>query len=267
MKELLAALVALLLSSTAVFAWGYTAHHVIAEIAEQFLEPQTVHKVRALLEVENVTKLAEVSTWADAIRTQRPETASWHYVDIPIHPPQGGVQGYDRSRDCPHDDCVVAKIVQFEGVLADQRLPDRQRLEALKYLVHFIGDLHQPLHVSNDNDRGGNEIAVTFMGQPTNLHAVWDTSIIEAAVRRDERGYAIKLTQDITPDKITSWSSSDPAAWANEGYEIAANMIYQELPHSGALPDSYEAEALPIVNEQLERAGVRLAMVLNSSLK
>jgi hypothetical protein len=79
--------------------------------------------------------------------------------------------------------------------------------------------------------------------------------------------YAIKLTQDITPDQITSWSSGDPAAWANEGYEIAAHMLYQELPHSGALPDSYEAEALPIVNRQLERAGVRLAAVLNACLK
>src|SRR5690242_14075240 len=103
MKELLATLVVLLLSSAEAFPWGYTAHHVIAEIAEQFLEPQTVHKVRALLELENVTTLAEVSTWADEIRTQRPETAPWHYVNIPVHPPQGGVEGYDHSRDCPHD--------------------------------------------------------------------------------------------------------------------------------------------------------------------
>jgi hypothetical protein len=266
MKELLATLV-ILFSSSQAFAWGYTAHHVIAEIAEQFLEPQTVPKVRALLEVENATTLAEVSTWADEIRTQHPETAPWHYVDIPIHPPQGGTEGYDHSRDCPHDDCIVAKIQQFEGVLSDPQLPDRQRLEALKYIAHFIGDLHQPLHVSNGNDGGGNEIAVTFMGQPTSLHAVWDTGIIERAVRGHERGYALKLAQDITPDELTSWSSGDPVAWANEGYEIAVHMIYGKLPHSGALPDSYQVEALPIVNEQLERAGVRLAAVLNAWLK
>jgi nuclease S1 len=265
MRELLATLV-LLLSSAQAFAWGYTAHHVIAEIAEQFLGPQTVHKVRALLEVENVTTLAEVSTWADEIRTQHPETAPWHYVDIPIHPAQGGVEGYDRSRDCPHDDCVVAKVVQFEGVLSDQQLPDRQRLEALKYIVHFLGDLHQPLHVSNDNDRGGNEIPVTFMGQPTNLHAVWDTGIIEAAVRGDERGYAIKLAQAITPDELARWTNGDPVSWANEGYRIAVSSIYNELPHSGTLPDDYEAKALPIVNQQIQRAGVRLAKVLNEFL-
>lgn len=266
MKELLATLVVLLLSSTEAYPWGYTAHHVIAEIAEQFLEPQTVLKVRALLEVENVTTLAEVATWADEIRTQRPETTPWHYVDIPIHPPQGGVEGYDHSRDCPYDDCVVAKIVQFEGVLSDQQLPDRQRLEALKYVVHFIGDLHQPLHVSNDNDHGGNEIAVTFMGQQTNLHAVWDTGIIEPAVRGDERGYATKLAQAITPDERVQWTGGDPVSWANEGYRIAVSTIYNELPHSGNLPDYYETNALPIVNQQLQRAGVRLAKVLNEVL-
>lgn len=148
----------------------------------------------------------------------------------------------------------------------DQQLPDRQRLEALKYIVHFIGDLHQPLHVSNDNDRGGNEIAVTFMGQQTNLHAVWDTGIIEPAVRGDERGYAIKLAQAITPDERVQWTGGDPVLWANEGYRIAVSTIYNELPHSGNLPDYYETEALPIVNQQLQRAGVRLAKVLNEVL-
>jgi hypothetical protein len=265
MRELLATLV-LLLSSAQALAWGYTAHHVIAEIAEQFLEPQTVNKVRALLEAENVTTLAEVSAWADEIRTQHPETAPWHYVNIPVHPPQGGVEGYDHSRDCPHDNCVVAKIAQFEGVLSDQQLSDRQRLEALKYIVHFVSDLHQPLHVSNNNDRGGNEIAVTFMGYKTNLHAVWDTGIIEPAVRGDERGYAIGLAQAITPDELVQWRAGDPVSWANECYRIAVSSIYNELPHSGNLPENYEANALPIVNQQLQRAGVRLARVLNEFL-
>ena len=255
------------MSPAQAFAWGYTAHRVIAEIAEQFLEPQTVRKVRELLEVENVTTLAEVSTWADEIRPQHPETAPWHYVNIPIHPLEGGVAGFDRSRDCPHDDCVVAKIEQFESVLGNQQLPERQRLEALKYLVHFIGDLHQPLHASNNNDRGGNQVAVNFMGYPSNLHAVWDTGIIEPAVSGDERGYATKLAQSVTPDELMQWSRGDPASWANESFWIADSEVYGELPHSGNLPDSYEADTLPIVNRQLERAGVRLADVLNQTLR
>jgi hypothetical protein len=207
-----------------------------------------------------------VATSADEIRTQHPETAPWHFVNIPIFDSTVDV-GYDATRDCPHDDCVVAKIEQFERALSDRHLSERQRLEALKYLVHFVGDTHQPLHVSNNHDRGGNGVAVTFRGNLTNLHAVWDTEIIAPALGIDERTYALTLVRDITPDKLEAWSKGDPIAWANEGHEIAARIIYGKLPHSGRLPDSYEAEALPIVNEQLERAGVRLAMVLNNTLR
>jgi hypothetical protein len=107
---------------------------------------------------------------------------------------------------------------------------------------------------------------VIFQGYPTNLHAVWDTGTIEPALGPDERSYALKLVQDILPDKLESWSKEDPVGWANEGYEIAADVIYGKLPHSGTLPESYEAEALPIVDEQLKRAGVRLATVLNKAL-
>jgi S1/P1 Nuclease len=188
-------------------------------------------------------------------------------VSIPIHPSAGEPRDYDANRDCPHDDCVVAKIEEFERVLSDHQKPDRERLEALKYLVHFIGDVHQPLHASNDHDRGGNDVAVMFMGLPTNLHAVWDSSITAPAVKGDERSYALQLVREITPAKRRRWSRGDPVSWANESHRIAARVIYKLLPHGGTLPDSYGNEALPIVNEQLERAGVRLGMVLNTSLR
>ena len=121
-----------------------------------------------------MTTLAEVSTWADQIRVQRPETAPWHYVNIPIHLQLVESSGFDPTRDCPNEACVVAKIEQFERVLTDRQASDRQRLEALKYLVHFIGDVHQPLHASKNQDRGGNEVPVMFMGSQTNLHAIWE---------------------------------------------------------------------------------------------
>jgi S1/P1 Nuclease len=267
MRHLFAAVVFSLLLPAHAFAWGYTGHQVIAEIAEQFLEPETAHRVRYLLAIENVTTLAEVSKWADQIRLQHPETRPWHYVNIPVHPSAGEIDGYDPERDCPQDDCVVARIELFKRTLLDQQAPERQRLEALKYLVHLIGDIHQPLHASNNNDRGGNNVVVTFMGHQTNLHAVWDTGIIEAAVKGDERGYALQLAQKITDDERTLWSSDDPVLWANESYQIAARMIYGELQHQGILPDIYQAQALLIVNQQLGRAGVRLAKVLNEVLK
>jgi hypothetical protein len=259
--------VALVAFPVQALAWGYDAHRVIAEIAEQFLEPQTAHQVRELLAIENVTTLADVSTWADEIRLQRRETGPWHYVNIPITLPTGEPAEYDAARDCPGDACVVAKIEQFERELEDRRLSERQRLEALKYIVHFVGDLHQPLHVSDNHDRGGNDASVIFMGLPTNLHAVWDSGIIAPAVKGLERTYALQLVQSIGEEQRQRWSEGTLISWVNEGHEIAARTIYGELPHSGTLPDDYETKALTIVNEQLERAGVRLAKVLNTFLR
>jgi hypothetical protein len=247
-------------------AWGYEGHRIIAEIAEQFLEPQTAHQVRELLALENVTTLADVSTWADEIRLQRRETAPWHYVNIPITLPTGEPATYDASRDCPKDACVVSKIEQFERELKNRQLPERQRLEALKYIVHFVGDAHQPLHVSNNHDRGGNDDPVIFLGLPTNLHAVWDSAIIAPAVKGNERAYALQLVQNITQEQRQRWSEGGVISWVNEGHEIAARVIYGELPYTGQLPDDYETKALPIVNEQLQRAGVRLAAILNAYL-
>jgi hypothetical protein len=257
----------LLAIPTKCLAWGFEAHRVIAEIAEQYLEPQTARQIRGLLAIENATTLAEVSTWADEIRPQHPETRPWHFVDIPIHPEAGEPKGYVAARDCPNDDCVVAKIEQFARVMADQQAPERQRLEALKYVVHFVADVHQPLHASNNNDRGGNGVAVTFMGHQTNLHAVWDSGIIGPAVKGDERSYAMQLTREITRTERRRWARGSAISWANESNKIAARIIYGKLPHSGTLPGTYETDALPTVNTQLERAGVRLAMVLNASLR
>jgi S1/P1 Nuclease len=142
-RQLLGAFILIFSSSVNSFAWGYTGHRIIAEIAEQFLEPQVVRQIRDLLAIENVTTLTDVATWADQIRLQRPETGPWHYVNIPLHPAPDQSSGYDAARDCPYGACVVGKIEQFERVLADRQAPARQRLEALKYLVHFIGDVQR----------------------------------------------------------------------------------------------------------------------------
>jgi hypothetical protein len=223
--------------------------------------------VRELLALENATTLAEVSAWADEIRPQRRETGRWHYVDIPIHPPAGTPAAYDSARDCPRGDCVVAKIDQFAAVLRDTSAPARERIEALKFVVHFVADIHQLLHCADDGDRGGNDIRVEFMGRQTNLHAVWDTGILAPAVAGDERAYALQLTRSITPAELEQWRGGSAAAWATESYGVA-RRIYLEWPHGpGALPASYGDWALPLVNEQLGRAGVRLARVLNEGIR
>lgn len=245
MRAFLASLLLLLVMCADALAWGSEGHRIIADIAEQYLEPATARQVRDLLAVENATTLAEVSNWADEIRPQRRETAPWHFVDIPLQ-----ASGYDASRDCPRGACVVAQIDRFVAELRDQHLPPRQRLEALKFVVHFIGDVHQPLHASDNNDRGGNNVKVLFDGRATNLHAVWDTWLLAPAVAGDERSYALRLFHSITPAEIAAWRGGSSTDWANESHDVARRVIYGELPHSGTLPASYEAAALPIVNEQ-----------------
>src|SRR6185312_3314064 len=191
-------------------------HRIAADIAEQYLEPATARQIHDLLAIENATTLASVSTWADDIRRQRPETAPWHYVNIPINPPAGTPPAYDAARDCPNGACVVAAIGRFEAVLRDQAAPPRQRLEALKFLVHLVADINQPLHCANNGDRGGNDVHVEFEGRSTNLHAVWDSGILAAMKIGDDRAYALSLAQSITPDEAARWRSGTPANWATD---------------------------------------------------
>jgi len=261
MRRLAIALFLVSIVPTQAFAWGSEGHRIVAEIAEQHLEPQTTRQIHDLLAIDNETSLADVANWADQIRRQRHSTASWHFVDIPI-----AAATYDPSRDCAKGNCVVAKIEQFAAELHDRSLPARERLEALKFVVHFVGDLHQPLHASDNDDRGGNEIHIKYLGRRTNLHAVWDTAILLPAVNGDERSYALHLDRQITPAEAATWQTGTPEQWANESHAIAVTAIYGNLPHSGRLPDRYQDEALPIVDQQLERAGLRLARMLNDTL-
>ena len=250
------------------FAWGSEGHRIVAEIAEQYLEPTAARQVRELLALENETTLAGVSTWADHIRGERRETARWHYVDIPIRPPAGTPAGYDAARDCPRGDCVVAAIERFTAVLRDKSASPGARLEALKFVVHFVADVHQPLRCADNGDRGGNDVHVLFLGKHTTLHAVWDTAILAPAVQGDERGYALKLFHSIAPADLARWQSGTAADWATESYKIARAKIYGEMQYEPrTLELFWESELLPVVNEQLEKAGVRLAALLNAALR
>jgi hypothetical protein len=269
MRLILASVLLVFGAAGTALAWGDEGHRIVAEIAEQYLKAGTAHQVRELLALENATTLAEVSTWADKIRGQRRETARWHYVNIPIHPPAGTPAAYDAARDCPNGDCVVAKIDELAAVLGDKAGHDsRDRLEALKFVVHFVADVHQPLHAANDGDRGGNDVRVTFMGRQTNLHAVWDTGILFAAEIGDERAYALQLARSIRPIELDQWRDGSATTWATESNDIARRLIYGEWPHGpDALRGSYAETALPVVSVQLEKAGVRLAAVLNAILR
>jgi nuclease S1 len=266
-------------------AWGNEGHRIVALIAADGLSSAARSQVARLLgpdargadvggadmrdtDVRNADvrdAMEAVSTWADDIRHERPDTERWHFVDIEI-----STSGYDAARDCPDDDCVVAQIVKDERIVADGRLAEPARAEALRFLIHFVGDIHQPLHCADDHDRGGNAVRVVIDGRETNLHAVWDTDVV-AALGHNPRSVAAELEARITPQERRAWSQGGPAAWANESFAIAKRGIFGPLRGAGesgelaALSSDYAVRERPVAARQLEKAGVRLAMVLNAA--
>ncbi len=265
MKRTVRLLLTVLLLPAQGAAWGREGHRIIADLADRYLDPAARREVQALLDVEGAVSMADVASWGDEVRERQPETRPWHFVDIPVHPEAGPV-GYDPARDCPGDHCIVTRLAAEETVLGDPHAEPHTRLEALKWVIHLVGDLHQPLHCANDHDRGGNQVRVRLFRRETNLHAVWDTALLEQAGTAD-LAYAIRLESLITPAEATAWREGTPSTWATESNAIARRVIYSALPHTpGQLPEDYVQQAIPTVDGQLERAGVRLADILNRTL-
>jgi hypothetical protein len=207
--------------------------------------------------------MVEAASWADDIRHSRRDTGSWHYVDIPI-----SASGYDAKRDCPQNDCILAQIEREMSILRDKRLAPPVRTEALKFLIHFIGDIHQPLHASDNGDRGGNEVRVYVGRRKTNLHSLWDTPLVEY-LGRDPADVATSVETGITAPQKTAWSKDGAVAWANETHSVARRFVYSDISGRGEtgapiiLSPDYASQKVPVVRTQLARAGTRLAWVLN----
>jgi len=241
-------------------SWGSHGHSIIAEIAQRRLHPQTLAQVENLL--GGAVSLASIASWADDIIPQRPETFYWHFVNIPYD-----ATDYVPSRDCrptPKGDCIINAIARSRALLQNRSAPSRQRAEALKFLVHFIGDVHQPLHDINRDDEGGNKVAVTFFDVPMPLHAVWDIGIIEKRTY-DWGQYVTILENDWLRGKdIRALARGDPVDWALAAHAAAVNVAYV-LPDDRKLGDAYYQRSLPTVNQQLALAGIRLARLLNDA--
>ena len=182
--------------------------------------------MQALLGSEDFVAAA---TWADEIRSQRPETYNWHFVDIPF-----GEMKYDAARDCkptPQGDCVIAQLERARKDLTDASLPQERRKEALKWLIHLVGDLHMPLHAIDNHDRGGNDVIVNLVGQPppdpgvrVNLHGVWDTRLI-AIHNPDEASYVESLTTAFKGQQLFG-TPIDFTTWAEQSHQIAVEYAY-----------------------------------------
>jgi len=248
-----------LCSAPAARGWGEEGHRITGAIAERYLSPEAKAEIAKLVPGRS---LADISTWADEIRSNH--SYDWakplHYANV-----TPGMKEFDLKRDCPAQGCVVSAITKYAHILADQSASHADRAEALKFLVHFVGDIHQPLHVSHEADRGGNDIKVTFLGHPTNLHRVWDTDLVEYA-HLPWPAFAGKLASQITPKDVVKWSAEmKPEEWATESYRLAVDYAYQ-VPASGVLDDAYAKRCVPIVEKRLKMAGVRMAKLLNATL-
>ena len=248
-------------------AWGAEGHRIVAAVAADELTPAARAQVAQLLDTDNATAgMVAISTWADEIRRQHPNTSPWHFVDIPLSAP-----AYNAARDCLHDNCVVAQIERDARIVGDSRLSTPARAEALRFLIHFVGDIAQPLHDENNGDRGGNRVQVIFGRRHTNLHAVWDVDVVRA-LGRDPEKVATRLEHEITRAERREWSASTTAQWANEAHQIARREIYDQIAGQGgadnpiALSLGYGRRESFIAAQQLEKAGVRLATMLNMAL-
>ncbi len=256
-------------------AWGMVGHKTIAYIAQDHLTPAARQAVREILGPDQ--DLASVSTWADAIVRMRPETAPWHFFNLNVRQAQGE---YDIADVCRNHDCVVDQIEKDYGILARPFAPLREKREALKFLVHFMGDVHQPLHCADDHDRGGNEKWFRYHGPSgrswratwVNLHGFWD-NLLEPKARENPRRFAYWLEKRISPEDEKAWAQGKASDWAYESFSIAKEDIYSELPDGPVLErnrwgqdlpeDYYSGRMRGIVDRQLEKAGIRLAYLLN----
>jgi nuclease S1 len=265
------------IASTTVETWSPQGHRLVALLATNHLSPTARQNVSSLLGDES---LADVAVWADQYHEGNNQTSFWHYVNIPPDATR-----YDRDRDCPTQpgvraggrgdrwrDCVVDRILYNQERLANTSLDRADRAIALKFLVHLIGDLHQPLHALGV-ERGGNGIPVSVFGSPTcryddgtpypcNLHGVWDTALI-AHRRLSDQQYLAELERQIKQRGWDAAATGSPAEWAMESHAFGKAAL---LPAKGVVDEAYYRAKISVVDERLALGGLRLAAWLNRSL-
>jgi hypothetical protein len=269
-------------------SWGDEGHEIVALVAQAFLAPDVRSKTSGLLatDTDSLTPhdIASEATWADKFgdanrNGAREKTHLWYFVDVEISHPDldGACFGHPRipagtvASNGPAQDCVVDKVEEFAAELSSPTTDPEERIVALKFLLHFVGDLHQPLHSSDDNDRGGNDKRVMAPGfKAGNLHHFWDTEFVDQ-LGTDSRSIASDLIGHITKAQEKDWSQGTAADWAQESFQIARDDAYGQLPepnvhHSYLLTEDYVSMATQDVALQLSKAGVRLAFIVNKAL-
>ncbi len=251
---------ALLLVPAPALAWGKTGHRVIGAIAERLVTRHTRHAVRALLGPETI---AEASTWPDFERSNpdvfwQKEAGPYHYVTVLAG------KTYAEVGAPPEGDAVTA-LTRFAATVRDTAAPRAERQLALRFIIHIVGDLHQPLHAGTGTDKGGNDVRVTFFRDDTNLHAVWDSGLI-GQEQLSFSEWTAWLVPRITRDQRRDWRVTDPAVWIAESVTLR-DRLYPDRPADGApikLGNAYVYAWTAARDLRLEQGGVRLAAYLDA---
>ena len=236
--------------------WGKTGHRVVSKLAQQYLTTKAQKEIDILLDGAS---LVSISTYGDEIKSNPKYKAlrPWHYINLPLD------ESYANAKKNPKGDVVMA-IKKCIAKVKDQNEPKNERAFYLKLLVHFIGDLHQPMHVGRKEDRGGNSIRLQWFGKTSNLHSLWDSHLIDS--------HGMNATQllgdleELSPKLIKEIQNQSLKQWVNESQALA-KIIYENTPSNSKLGEEYQSRYLPLLKIQLQRGGLRLAAQLNEIFK
>ncbi|MEO9635465.1 MAG: S1/P1 nuclease [Parasphingorhabdus sp.] len=260
-------------------AWGGYAHRTIADIAEVNLDPLAKARMNKLFQSASLLgtpkcdlkNIQDASVWPDCVRRDRLRwryTGPWHYQNVDICKP------FDMKSACANDNCVSAQIDRNAALLADKSLPAHVRLEALTFLVHFVGDMHMPLHSGDRSDRGGNDVSAAYgiIKGRMNLHWLWDGPLAERAITDGPN-----MVRRYSESEKEALASGTTELWAMQAWEISRDYSYktaEDAPSCGprmderAMIDNDEIPALvPIARLQIARSSLRLARLLNEALQ
>src|SRR5215469_2320040 len=304
-------LLAALSTAPPTFAWGCKGHQTVALIAERYLAPEARQYLESLLRDNPIdtglarncgnfhgSLFADGATWPDEVRNTL-KNGAWHYIDIPRDASRGPIESF-----CGDSGCITRAITGQLAILEDAHAPPRKRAEAVRYLIHFIGDLHMPLHAATNNDEGGNCVPVQYFRRvpkkqdhsySPNLHSIWDSTIVERDMEgADPREYSDFLEKSFAYD-FARWQNAGihPEDWAWESFDLAQSVVYGKLHPKDpvekfvsvdactddnnvgermlhmhfAVGAKYQDAAALVIEKRLAQAGIRLAMVLNEAVQ
>lgn len=234
------------------FGWGATGHRIVGLIAERHLTKKAKKNIEQVLGFET---LAEVSNYMDFIKSDATYRymSPWHYATIPDGQTYGDV-------GTPEEGDIIVTIERFMKELQTKEFTEMDEAFVLKCLVHLIGDIHQPLHVGNGDDRGGNDVKLDYFWKSSNLHRVWDSEMIDG--QKYSYTEYVDWINHPTNKQLSDWSSLNVLDWANESKELRS-QCYETMPEDMKLSYRYDYENIELLNQRLLQAGVRLANVLN----